>query len=409
MRQYVAAGLANECLITEAPLGHEPLSSVGPEGVHIVAAEDTSGRILCYLALHPLGRLPAQTTLRTVERPLLKVERVFGWGIFNRLTLLPDLPPDQIRELGRFVKDLGLNRMAIGALRGPLEVGVALHRLVVNDPLRAEVSGVVGSAEPHGAIRNLDFFHIPAVVLQGVVAHAPEESYLFPLYQHREHYPFATAVSDARRSLRRLSDIERALALPDEALFEAVFALRRTRSVAASSFLPPSGLPRLTSAPVISTTMPMKTRRELLARGLPLRLIPAFSSLTTPEATVLATLLTRQELAAGEILASPATYTGDLLIIMSGQAEVRAGYGSGQMRTVEKLEPGHTFGEAGLLLNDSLRETVVATTRVTFLRLDRETYGRYLRDFKDIELALTRRAAERASSRLSKRSGAQQY
>ena len=37
------------------------------------------------------------------------MEQIFGWGVYNRLRVLPDLPVTRVREWGRFVKNQRLS------------------------------------------------------------------------------------------------------------------------------------------------------------------------------------------------------------------------------------------------------------------------------------------------------------
>ena len=99
--------------------------------------------------------LPA-ASLRTQDRPLFPVEQVFGWGIYNHLNILPNLPIAQVSEFARFVKNHQLDSRDPGGARSPVEMGVTLYRILCHS-LRQESTAVVGVIEEQDAKRNLDF------------------------------------------------------------------------------------------------------------------------------------------------------------------------------------------------------------------------------------------------------------
>ena len=86
---------------------------------------------------------------------------------------------------------------------------------------------VVGQLEPSRVQRNLEFFHIPLVVLRGGLPCFAPGHPLNPGLEGRERYPFAFAVADLAGTVSRLDAIEAALALPDA---QALPALARAEA-----------------------------------------------------------------------------------------------------------------------------------------------------------------------------------
>lgn len=106
-----------------------PLHRRSRRGVHVVALSQ-EGQILCAAVLRALP-VPAETVrMRSRARPLFPVEQVHGEGLYDRLRILPDLPARRVRELGGFVKNHTCDPQAEAAIRAPLEVGVAIFRLL---------------------------------------------------------------------------------------------------------------------------------------------------------------------------------------------------------------------------------------------------------------------------------------
>src|SRR5262245_47646800 len=214
LAQYVAVNFIDSEMVYEARMEHEPLSGVGAGDVHVIAASAETGEILCYAALKAPPEAPPGTTLRQADRPLFAVEKIHGWGIYNRLRVLPDLPVSKVRELGRFVKNQRLHTFDALGLRGPVEVGVALFRTLAG-PLRLEVDAIAGDLEEGVAKQNLEYFNAPLVVIHGTVPYEGETSYFFPRYQLKTVYPFAALATDISAAmLSRLDAIEEGLILP---------------------------------------------------------------------------------------------------------------------------------------------------------------------------------------------------
>ena len=203
LAQYLITGMIDADVIYQTQMAHEPFSSVAAKDIHVVAGSPETGQIFCYMVLKMLELALPATSLRAQDRPLFPVEQVFGWGIYNHLNILPDLPIAQVSELARYVKNHQLDSRDQGGARSPVEMGVALYRILC-DSLRQEIAAVVGVLEERVAKRNLDFFHIPTVVIQGATTCGIPAAYASDSFRSRTFCPFAFLVSDFARQTSRL-------------------------------------------------------------------------------------------------------------------------------------------------------------------------------------------------------------
>jgi len=320
---------------------------------------------------------------------------VHGWGIYNRLRVLPDLQVDKLREMGRFVKNQRLHTFDELGARGPIEVGVAIFRTLVG-PLRLEVDAIIGDLEEGVAKQNLDFFHVPLVVLHGTVPYEPEASYFFPRYQFCTVYPFSILASDiSSATLARLDAVERALALPGKQALVALIGLKKQLVSRRSTLEAPEGLAPLTNTDLEQRGVPMETRRRLLDAGERLRTTTLFRDLSVAEATVLGTFLERRQYQPGQLVVHQGD-TGDALyLIESGAAEVRVVGSDGQSTHVATLGAGDFFGEIALVTGGERSADVQATTPLNVLYLSAEAYARFLADSSDVSQQVNRTAMSR--------------
>jgi Cyclic nucleotide-binding domain len=396
LAQYLEVNFVNGQVVYDGRIEYEPLAAVKPEDIHVLAGVPSTGEILCYCVIEAPLDVGPDVTLRDEDRPLLPVEHVHGWGIFNRLPVLPDLPLAKIRELGRFVKNQRYQGMEDLAVRGPLEVCVAIFRLVA-ETLSLEYEGIVGDFEEAIAKQNMEFFHVPMVVLHGTMPLESEAGLLYPRYQYRTVFPFACLASDASLALGRLGAIEAALEKPGKLGLLALMRLRGDKPTTRSMLAPGAGAAALADTQLQQKGVHMADRREQREAGRRLRESQLFADLSEAEATVLATFLERVESEAGETIVRQGDPSDAAYFIESGRVEVRATGPAGNSLVVAELGPGDYFGEIGILTGAERLADVVALEPLSLLRLSDDDYARFLAQLDEVQEELSRTAAGRAS------------
>ena len=396
LAQYLAVGFVDPEMIYEARMEHEPRAGILPNDIHVIAGSVETGEVLCYATLESPPDAPPGTTLRDRERPPFPVERVHGWGVYNRLRILPDLPISKLRELGRFVKNQRLHTFDELGARSVVEVGIALFRCLTG-PLRLETDAIIGDREEGVAKQNLDFFHVPMIVIHGTVPYQEEASYFFPRYQDCVVYPFAALATDiSHLMIARLAAIEEALEQPGKRGLLALFALKRETSEPTSTLEPPEGLAALVDAPVPEQGGRMVERRVILDLADRLRQTDLLGDLSVPEAAVLGTFMQRVSFEPGDVIVRQGDLSDSLYLIEAGGATVQVRNAGGDVISVAQLEPGDYFGEIALLTGDPRNADVVADEPTTVLQLTREAFTQYLSHAADIETQLTRTALRRS-------------
>jgi hypothetical protein len=402
LAQYIAVGFVDPLAVYAASMQHEPLSHVAPDDIHYIAGSNETGEILCYMTLRAAPKAPPDTTLKDYERPLFPVEKLHGWGIFNQLRILPDMPIAKIRELGRFVKNHQLHTFDELGTRAPIEIGVAFIRTLTG-PLRSEVDAFVLGMEENVAKQNLDFFHIPNVVIHGTVPYATEDDFLYQRYPERAVYPCAVLVSDMEMLLEtRLPSIEAALELPGKQGMLALFSLKRDAPELKSSLIPRGGLGALAEATVPQKGVPMEARRQLLFRGDVIREFDPFAGMSVAEAATLGSFMERVDVGVGEAIVKQGEEGDAIYLIEAGRADVQVHRDDGGTVKVSQLEAGDYFGEIGLLTGGPRTADVVATTPMKLLKLSRDTYMRYLAERAEIERQIAMTATKRAADTMKK-------
>jgi CRP-like cAMP-binding protein len=396
LAQYLAVNFVDAGMVYECRMEYEPLATVGPDHVHIIAIAANTGEILCYLTIGGPGSRYAGTTLRERDRPLLPVEQFHGWGVFNRLRVIADLPLSKVVEIGRFVKNQRLDPHDELVFRAPIEVCVAASRLLTG-PLRQEVDAVVGDLEEGVSKQNLLFFNVPLVVIHGTVSYAEKASYKYAIYRHHSLYPFAFLVSDFTPVLDRTTAIESALTRPGHEGGAALLALRTSIHVERSSLEPAAGLDPLTDQSLADRQVTMSHRRVMRDLGDWVRSLEVFHSLTTNEAVVLATFMEQRDMLAGDVLDRRGSGDDALFVIKSGKAELRTLGTGDQSSIVAVLGPGDYFGEMPLVTGEPSLGQIVAATPITLLRIDKDSYAQFLAHNTDVGQHLARTAARRAS------------
>lgn len=396
--QYVHPNISiiDPRLVHRDRMEHEPLANESPGDIHFIAGDPETGEILCYAVLRALPDHPEGTTLRHRERPLLPVEKVNGWGVFNRLERLPELPLKKVFELGRYVKNHCRPSDDLST-RAPTEIALAVF-LSLLGPLRNEVHGFVGDLEERIAKRTLDFFHIPLVLIRGVVPYSPEASYFFPRNQYCTVYPFAVLVEDVEGSADRFEAIRQALEQPGDAGMKALFGLKKTSMAKHSSLEPEEGLSELTVAELPDQGGEMRFREQLLDIAADLRTFDAFCNLNDAEMRLLGGFMKREDVPAGHYIVRQGEMGGDMYLIDEGEADVLKHNGDGPPIHIATLGPGYYFGEIALLNGGERTADVVAKTSMSLLRLSKEAYTRFLARLDEVQGRIAETAAARSSS-----------
>jgi Cyclic nucleotide-binding domain len=401
LAQYLSVGFIDPQKVYEARLQHEPVSLVHPKDIHYIACSSASGKMLCYATLRSVVDAPG-ATMRMRERPLFPVEEDFGWGIFNQLRLLPDLAVNKVRELSRFVKNQQLAPFDELGTRAPVEIGVALTRTLTG-VLRMEIDAFIGDFEESIGKRNLDFFHLPMVVLHGTLPYVADGGYLIPRFSDSAVYPFAALVSDLEQLMgARLARIEEGLRLPGKQGILALISAKRELTMQRSGLEPEGGLSPLIDADVPQKGLSMNARRRMLDRGQKLHKFAPFAALSLAEATTLRSFMEQVEVEAGKTLIHKGDEADCVYLIEDGEAQARDEARTGEQIILGTMGPGEYFGEISLLTGGPRTADVVSRTPMKLLKLSRDTYEMYLTHMVEVESKMALTAARRAGNSLRK-------
>lgn len=241
LANYVIAGQVDPTVAYKHKMMHDPLTHVQPDDIHIIAGSAKTGHILCYIVMKAAVTDIPDLTISSAFRPLLPVEEHFGPHIFREFPELPDIPLKHIREIGPFVKNHQLQGSSHLLARAPLEVMLALLRLLTG-PLSDTVRAAVGNVNPHGHVKRiLDFFQVPVVCANEMTRTVGSDDYLSLHYQSRDCAPFANKCADI--PCARLDLIEYALSLPDKIGMKVLLALKASGIPPRSSFGTPEYQP----------------------------------------------------------------------------------------------------------------------------------------------------------------------
>jgi hypothetical protein len=388
LAQYLDIGFVDRQVAHARQMRTEPESIVGSGDVHVVAGVPGTGEILCYAVVEEPPPAPPGCRLRSGDRQMFPVERIHGAGLYNRLPILPDLPVAKVREMGRFVRN---QRPAAGrdlVARAVVEVCVAVFRLVAG-PMRMDVDAVIGDLEENVAKHNLDFLHVPCVVVRGTVPYIGRDSHLHPRYQLHSVYPFACLTSDIATALPRLRAVEDALAKPGE--FGLLSLLRlRSQGVSAPSSLCPAqhGAGQVTELSLPQPQVGMHERSRLIEQGAWLRKVPPFTGLSAAEAALLCSRLQRLRVKAGHVITRQGELADALYIVRSGEATVDLTDAAGEPQRIGSLSPGQCCGHAAILDGAEHPVNVTAATDMTLLRLSKATHDTYLVTLPDVRQQL---------------------
>jgi hypothetical protein len=235
LAQYLSANLVDPSMVYREDLDHDISSSVSTEDIHIIGGVPETGQILCYMVLRAV-EAPPGTTLRTRNRPLFPVEESFGWGIYNELGILPDTPVGRILEISRFMKNHQVGARNEGILRSPVEIVVAMGRML-HENLRQDISAMVGDIDIKVGKQYFGLFHLPAVVLPTFAPVSADDGFLGWAARSRRFSPFAFLITDLADQRERLREIEQALDLAGSSGVSCVFGLKRDAQIPPSSLV----------------------------------------------------------------------------------------------------------------------------------------------------------------------------
>lgn len=401
--QYVRIGFIDTVRLAELLSTGEPLAASSPNDVHFLAM-DEAGRLLCTAVLRaPAGTEVSRARMADRDRPLFPVELAHGWGVFNGLRVLPDLPVARVMELGGFVKAQAAEPLSELAVRAPVEVGVALFR-VITGPLALPVSAIVGDLEPKVAKLNLEFFGIQMVMLQDTAPRVPATSFLEPRYDKRDVRPFAFLTGDMAAALPRLAEVERALDLPGRQCLLALLRLRNTQGGDDWSTLAPAvtSAVRRPAEAALAGRLPLP-RSELAARADELQQAPLLKCLSRTEIVALASNVEDVQVARGETVIRAGEIDDALYIVRSGEAVALLPGAAAEPSVLGWFGPGEYFGEIAVLLGCRRTADVVAASELSLWRLSGGHYRRYLERVTDVDRELSRAAARHVYGQLTGR------
>jgi hypothetical protein len=389
---YLEAGIVDAEDCARRGIEAEDPALVGAEDLHCVAAAAGTGELLCYCLISPIALDLPHATLRSRVRPLSYPEHYAGWGIFNRLPLLPDLPLDRVWQLGRIMKNLARHDVDDLGARGPVEVCVAAYHVLVTS-LRPRIDATVMGFEDQGAARNFAFFHAPMVILPGGIWVDDPEDLAGRYVASRNFRAAAMLVADLGPvNAHRVERIEAALALEGEAALDALFELHRASSVVASRLQPGAGLEPLSNAADVQMRFDYAGRLQLRHMGRRLGGWPIFASLSEAEARTLAAHLVPADLPPGVAVPAGGGALDGLYLVLDGTIALRVLSGRGG-RAI-RCGPGSAFGEESLL-GGQVWYQPVTTTRVRLLRLDPADFHRFLAHRDAVRLAATQAVLRR--------------
>jgi CRP-like cAMP-binding protein len=111
----------------------------------------------------------------------------------------------------------------------------------------------------------------------------------------------------------------------------------------------------------------------------------------------------RVEVEPGAVIVRQSEPSDCLYFILSGQAAVRIRSLTGNFFVLNHLGPDEYFGEIGLLTGRERTADVIATTKMSLLKLTKDTYMQYLSRMVEIEQQLAYTAVKRAANSIPNR------
>lgn len=235
--QYLLTGFYDEDRVRALGLRGEDPASVRPDDLHAVALDDR-GRLICYATLkRPHGELVGD--ICDDDRPLFPCEVVHGRA-WHRQLRMPRTPVAATWELARFCKDQRRGRLDAAAQRAPVELGLALGRLLRKRAVATDHALFIGDLDPEVALSNARFFFVPVATFVPHTVDLPRDDPLWPRYAKHATAPFLATPDDIEDATYiRWVDIDLALSCPDTVVAQRMRALRQIVSVRESSLKRP--------------------------------------------------------------------------------------------------------------------------------------------------------------------------
>ena len=236
--QYLLAGFYDAERLNQLQWRREPRELVGPHDLHALAI-DKYGSLLCYLTVKQPTDLQSRTW-NDLDRPLYPVEDVHGRAWQRQLVGLNQISTEQIWEWARFCKDQRRGRHDASGRRAPLELGLALVRLIQRPSVAGRWRIAVGDFDPGVALRVLRFFFVPAATFAAHHPRLPQCHPLAPRYANYATAPFVATTDDIdEASYLRWMDIDLALAFGNREAARRLHALHQLVSVKESRLIQP--------------------------------------------------------------------------------------------------------------------------------------------------------------------------
>lgn len=235
--QYLLAGFYDDGRVRALGMSGEDPASVRPDDLHALALDD-KGRLICYATLkRPHGELAGD--IGDDDRVLFPCEIVHGRAWQLQL-VVPPTPVAATWELGRFCKDQRRGRLDAAAQRAPVELGLALGRLLRKRAVATDHALFIGDLDPEVALGNARFFFVPVATFVPHTVDLPRDDPLWPRYAKHATAPFLATPDDIEDATYiRWVDIDLALSCPDGMVAPRMRALRQIVSVRESSLKRP--------------------------------------------------------------------------------------------------------------------------------------------------------------------------
>ena len=121
-----------------------------------------------------------------------------------------------------------------------------------------------------------------------------------------------------------------------------------------------------------------------------LKRIPIFEDVPDEDLRVITTFATTDEVGEGTVIVREGDFANHFMAIEEGTAEVRRGD-----EKVGELGPGDIFGEMGLLEKEKRSASVIATSRVRLIKIERWELQRMKKTLPEVYARIESLAGER--------------